>query len=350
MAALALPFLRKSAMADAGDAQFEVAVYRDQLQELERDRARGIIGDAESQAAGNEISRRLLNAAPQEAPARGHSSALGRSTILLVPLIALPLYAYYGNPKISDVPLQVRLQGAIVNQDFAALVASVETHLASDPNDLKGWQVLAPAYKHEKRWSDAAEAYANILRLAPASGENIADYAEMLVFDSEGMVTAEAHKAFLEALKIDPRNPRGRYFHALAVKQEGKTEEARKLFEAFLADSPANAAWRPMVEREIRDLSGAKVPAPSNEQVAQVQAMSAGDQAAMIKNMMDGLEKKLGTDSRDLNGWLRLIRARVVSDDMEKARASLQTARNIFKDEPSSLESLAGLAKELEIN
>jgi cytochrome c-type biogenesis protein CcmH len=315
MATLAIPFLRNTPAAATPDTDFETAIYRDQLQELERDKTRGIIGDVEADAARNEISRRLLhaNASPTDTPSRGSSFA--KFAVLLVPLIALPIYSKFGNPKFPDVPLQERLQGAVANQDFAALVASVEAHLAGDPKDIKGWQVLAPAYKREKRWADAAEAYAHILQLAPATAETIADYAEMLVFANEGMVTAEA----------------------------------KKLFESFLADSPADAPWRPMVENELRDVTSAKAPVLTQEQLASGQAMNAGDQAMMIKGMVDGLEVRLGTDSRDLQGWQRLIRARMVSGDGAKAKNSLQVALGIFKGEPESIASLNGLAKELGI-
>lgn len=350
VATLAIPFLRKASTAKPRDVDFETAIYRDQLQELERDKARGIIGDVEADAARNEISRRLLHANTFQTDTLSRGSSLAKFAVLIVPLIALPIYAKFGNSSFPDVPLQERLQGAVANQDFAALVASVEVHLATDPNDIKGWQVLAPAYKREKRWADAAEAYSRILQLAPPTAETMADYAEMLVFTNEGMVTADAQKAFLEALKVDPKNPRGRFFTALAVKQEGKTHEARKLFESFLADSPADAPWRPMVENELRDVASAKVPGLTPEQLASGQAMEAGDQATMIKGMVEGLETRLGTDSRDLQGWLRLIRARTVSGDGAKAKGSLQVALGIFKDEPASVESLNGLAKELGIN
>ena len=207
--------------------------------------------------------------------------------------------------------------------------------------------MLAPAYKREKRWSDAAGAYFNILKLAPANANAIADYAEMLVFANEGMVTADAQKAFEEALKLDAKNPRSRFFDALDIKQEGKSDEAKKLFTEFLNESPADAPWRPMVDAELRDLSGAKAPALSEEQIATVQAMPTGDQATMIKGMIDGLEHKLGSDSHDLEGWLRLIRARSVSNEVEKAKGSLQIALTLFKSEPTSLDALNSLAKEL---
>ena len=348
VAALLVPFLRRTSGPQNVDADFDRAVYRDQLQELERDQGRGLIGVAEAEAARNEISRRLLQVAKPKSVVTGNRYSL--LAVLLVPLVALPLYAKFGSPRSPDVPLQERLKGAIANQDFEALVATVEAHLAENPNDVQGWNVLAPAYKREKRWGDAAEAYANILRLAPANAQNIADYAEMLVFANEGMVTDEAHRAFAEALKLDPKNPRGRFFDALALKQEGNIDEAKKRLEAFLAETPMNASWRPMVEAELRDLGSSLAPALSNEQINAGQAMSAEDQGTMIKGMIDGLEQKLGSDSRDLESWKRLIRARRISNEIDKAQKSLAIALDIFKDEPVALDTLRGLAKELGID
>jgi cytochrome c-type biogenesis protein CcmH len=312
VAALLVPFMRKSAGTQSPDSDFDRAIYRDQLQELDRDAARGLIGETEVQAARNEISRRLLQVATPEAPTTGNRYAL--LAVLLVPLIALPVYVKFGSPGLPDVPLQERLKGAIANQDFEALVATVESHLAQAPNDVEGWKVLAPAYKRERRWSDAADAYANVLRLAPPTADAIADYGEMLVFANEGMVTDEAENAFVEALRLEATNERAKYYYDMALKQEGKA------------------------------------PALSDEQIAEGQAMPAQDQTAMIAGMMDGLEQKLGKDSRDLEGWKRLIRARRVSNDIDKAKISLDLATNIFKDEPASLEALRALAKELGIN
>ena len=312
VAALLVPFMRKSASIQTSDSDFDLAIYRDQLQELDRDKARGLIGEAEAQAARNEISRRLLQVPKPQATAAGNRYAL--LAVLLVPLIALPVYAKYGSPLLPDVPLQERLKGAIANQDFAALVATVEAHLAQDPNDIEGWRVLAPAYKREKRWNDAAEAYANVLRLAPPTSEAVTDYGEMLVFANQGMVTDEAQRAFAEALKLEAKNPRAKFYYDMALKQEGKA------------------------------------PALSDEQIAGGQAMSKEEQTAMIAGMMDGLEQKLGKNSRDLEGWKRLIRARRISNEIDKAKISLDMAMNVFRDEPASLDALRDLAKELGIN
>lgn len=311
VAALLVPFLRQPKAIPASDADFDSAVYRDQLQELARDTARGIIGEEEAQAARNEISRRLLQVAKPAEPAAGNRYTV--LAVLLVPLIALPIYAKYGSPGTPDVALQDRLKGAIANQDFAALVASVELHLAKSPDDIEGWRVVAPGYKREQRWDDAAAAYANILRLAPPTAEALADYGEMLVYANEGMVSDEAQKAFTEALKLDPGDARARFYSNLAVKQGGTG------------------------------------PALTDDQVAAGQSLSQRDQAAMIAGMVDGLEQRLGSDSRDIEGWKRLIRARSVRKEIDKARKSLVLAMEIFKDEPATLDDLHRLAKELEI-
>ena len=327
VAILLVPFTRKSSGSLNSDADFNLAVYRDQLQELERDQGRGLIGAAEAEAARNEISRRLLQVAKAKPAVVGSKYSL--LAVLLVPLIALPIYAKYGSPKSPDVRLQERLKGAIANQDFEALVATVEAHLAQNPNDIEGWKVLAPAYKRERRWGDAADAYANILQLAPPTAEAIADYGEMLVFANEGMVTSDAERAFAEALKLDAKNDRAQFYYDMALKQEGK--------------APASS------DEQIA-AGQAKAPALSDEQMAAGQAMSTEDQTAMIAGMMDGLEQKLGNNSRDLEGWKRLIRARRISNEIDKAKISLDLAMNIFKDEPTSLDALSDLAKELGIN
>jgi cytochrome c-type biogenesis protein CcmH len=347
VAALYAPHRRRGMRAVPADSDFDKAIYRDQLIELERDRARGLIGAVEAEAARNEISRRLLQSAKPNAVVASNGRRFQKYAVLLVPLIALPLYIKYGNPQLPAVPLGARLQGAIENQDFAALVATVEQHLAEDPKDIKGWQVLAPAYKREQRWSDAADAYANIMKLQEPNAEAVADYAEMVVVAGGGIVDDQALNAFAEVLKLDASNPRGRYFTALAKKQEGKPSEAKALFEAFLKDTPTDASWRPMLEAELRDLSSAKAPALTDEQIASGQGMSAENQAKMIQGMMDGLEQRLGESSRDLDGWLRLIRARRVANEIDKAQKSYELASGIFRDDPAALETLNGLAKEL---
>jgi cytochrome c-type biogenesis protein CcmH len=351
MAGLLSPILGKRSGETAADrSEYDRAVFRDQLAELDRDMAKGTIGAAEADAARNEISRRLL-----QATSGGRAQAMASRApliavigALLVPAIALPLYLARGNPALPDVPLAARLENALENQDFAALIAKVEKHLADKPGDVQGWQVLAPAYKRAQRWDDAANAYANILKFSSPMPATIADYGEMMVYANQGMVTAEAHRAFTEALKLDPKLPKARFFAGLALKQEGKRDEARMALQSFLADTPAGAPWRPTLEAELKDMES-RAPALTQDQMAAGANMTVADRDTMIRSMVDGLEARLKADASDLEGWQRLIRARSVLNEPDKAKAAIATAKEQFKDKPEAISALEGLAREMGI-
>lgn len=351
LAVLLWPAAKPEPVEQAADrSAYDRAVFRDQLAELDRDVARGAIGEREAEAARNEISRRLIGAnAEVPGPARPPGfPVIALIAALLVPAAAVPLYLVAGNPSLPDVPLAARMEKAIEAGDFAALIVKVEKHLAENPGDEQGWRVLAPAYQRARRWSDAANAYVNILRLSPPDAVTLADYAEVLVFANNGMVTAEAHRIIAAALKLDARLPKARFFDALALKQEGRTGEARKAFETFLAESPADAPWRPMVEAELNDLA-TRPPEIAQDAVESASGMSAADQQDMIRGMVERLDEKLKADAGDLDGWLRLIRARSVLNETDKATAAYRTAKHHFKDNVGALTALDGLAKELNI-
>ena len=345
------PVLKSRPLAEGWDrGAYDRAIFRDQLAELDRDMARGAIGRAEAEAARNEIARRLIGV-PADRPRGATAGApqwVAVLAALLIPLVAVPLYLREGRPSLPDVPLVARLDNAVAAGDFDAMIVKVERHLAGQLDDVKGWQVLAPAYRWAERWGDAAEAYATILTLQPPDAATLADYAEMLVFANQGLVSADARRSFTAALKLDAKLAKARFFEALALKQEGKTGEARAAYEALLADAPADAGYRVAVEAEIREMT-ARPPALSQDTIAAAQNMSADDQQAMIRSMVDGLEQKLLANGEDLEGWLRLIRARSMLKDAEKASGAYKTARQHFKNRPEALTALDGLAKEIGI-
>ena len=351
LAILAYPAVRPEALAGEPDRlAFDRAVFRDQLTELDRDVSRGLIGEREAEAARNEISRRLIAAVSGQSAAEqgAHSIAWTLATVLVVPIVAVPLYLAIGNPSLPDVPLVARLEKAVEQGDFAALIAKVEMHLAENPADVQGWKVIAPAYQRASRWADAANAYSNILKLSAPDAGTLADYGEMLVFANNGMVSADASRAFAQALNLDANLPKARYFHALALKQEGKTEEARRLFDRFLAESPADAPWRPMLEAELQDLDS-RPPALGKEAIDVAKTMTQDDQQAMIRGMVEGLDQRLKTNGKDLEGWLRLMRARIVLNEPDRAAVAYESAKTWFRDDPKALAALDDLARELKI-
>ena len=200
IAALLLPVVKwgpKAALADRN--AYDRAVFRDQLAELERDAARGMIGPSEAEAARNEIARRLIAVSGVESGESGAARTAPWAALALaalVPLVALPIYLKTGNPGLPDVPLAQRMAEAEAKGDFDALIVKVEQHLAKNPDDLEGWKVLAPNYSRAMRWEDAADAYRNILRLAPPDAATLTAYGEAMVMANQGMVPAAAHEQF----------------------------------------------------------------------------------------------------------------------------------------------------------
>lgn len=347
--ALSWPVLKGRA-GGPGRAEYDEAVFRDQLAELERDKARGLIGAPEAAAARNEIARRLIAAGRQAPPAAPQGA--GKWPVMavagFVPVAALALYMTIGAPGRPDMPLKERLESAIANNDVQALMAKAEAHLAEQPDDLRGWEVLAPLYRGSERYEDAAKAYFNIIRLKGPDAETYADYGEMLVFANAGLVPKEAAAAFAEGLKLDMKSPKARFYAGLALKQDGKVREALALWQALLAETKPNDSWKSVLEAQIASVSPG-APQLSDEQVAATQDMSAEDREKMIRGMVDGLEERLKSAPGDLEGWQRLIRARAVLGEIDKARAAYSSAKEQFKADSQAMAALAQSAKQLGI-
>jgi cytochrome c-type biogenesis protein CcmH len=324
------------------------AVYRDQLSGLDAEIKSGQVPAKEARALRTEIARRILaEGTPTPAKFSNASRVMPFVFALLIPAIALPAYLHAGHPALPDTPLVARLDNAVASNDLAAMVAQVENHLAEKPNDVNGWKILAPVYTELGRYRDSANAFQQILRLSEPTAELHANMGEAMVMDGNGLVSSLAARTFKAALELDASNPKARYYNALALKQEGKKDAAREEFQSLLQTSPPDAPWRKIVEQDLADL--AKAPTLSDEQIATGQDMKTEDRQQMIKSMVDGLEQKLGDNSNDIDGWMRLIRARTVLGETDRARAALVKAGQLFKDQPVKTASLEALARELKL-
>ena len=340
------PLVRaRRATASGGD----LAVYRDQMRELERDRSAGLIGSAEADAARVEISRRLLAAAEAQRQAPAASFAPWRRRFIAVAaLIALPfgavaLYLALGFPGLPDQPLAARAMGP-ENRSIAALVAQVEDRLERNPQDGRGWEVLAPVYMRLGRFDDAVKARRNAVRLLGASPTREADLGEALVAAANGVVTAEAKTAFDRALALDARDPRAKFFAGLAAQQDGKDAEAAAIWRDLLAHAPADAPWANMVRQSLARLENAKpppaAPGPSAADVAAAADMSPQARLQMVRSMVERLAERLARDGSDLDGWARLVRAYLVLGEHERARGAAADARRALAGDPDKLRRL----------
>ena len=163
-----------------------------------------------------------------------------------------------------DEPLARRAPAPQTNGDIEAAVAKVEAHLIANPDDGKGWAVIAPVYMRLGRYDDAAKAYAEALRLLGEDPLRRADYGEALVAAAGGIVTGEAREAFEQALAEQPGQPQARFYLALAAEQDGKKAEAMRAYEKLLADSPPEAPWRGVVSERLAALKGEPAPAEAS--------------------------------------------------------------------------------------
>jgi cytochrome c-type biogenesis protein CcmH len=376
LGAVIWPLARARALAPAGS---DLAVYRDQLEEIERDHADGRIGDNEFEAARVEVSRRLLAAADKgAAPAAASSDAISGdrrfaalvSACVAIPLFAAIIYGARGSPELPGQPFASR-QAAIREQagNFAAMVARVEAHLDEEPGDGRGWEVLAPVYMRLDRYDDAVKARRNALRLLGETAIRHVDLGEALTAAAGGTVTAEAKAAFERAVAIDANSFKAIFYLGLAAQQDGRNADAAGLWRGLIAKAPPDAPWLAVVRESLERVEGeesvaaapaivppagaaprqaaAAAPGPSAQDVAAASDMSASERNQMIRGMVDRLAARLHEDGTDLDGWLRLLRAYMVLGDRDKAKTAAGEARTALSGDPEKLRRLDAVIREL---
>ena len=351
------PLSRTAGSARSGGS--DMAVYRDQLDEIERDRAAGLIGATEAGAARVEISRRLLAAAATaqatSSPSAATSGAWRRRAAAVASLLALPVlaagfYLWLGSPELASKQPVAQSDGAPARQSVESLVAQVEAHLKRNPEDGRGWEILAPVYMRLDRYSDSVTAWRNTLQLLGESAERDADLGEALTAEANGVVTAEAKAAFVRAATLDRTLVTARYYLGLAAEQDGEREKAAKIWRDLIAEAPAGAEWVGDVRNALARVEGnsTQPPGPSAAQMAAATDQPPEQQAAMIHSMVDRLAALLKQDGSDVDGWVRLARSYKVLGEPDKARAAIADARQALAGDPGKLEKLNAALKTLE--
>jgi cytochrome c-type biogenesis protein CcmH len=354
------PLARRASPLRSGS---DVAIYRDQLEEIERDRAAGLIEDNEAASAQVEVSRRLIAAAdaqtalPSNVPsARWRRRAVAIVALVLLPLGATGLYLALGSPLLPDQPLAPRLAAARGNQSVDTLIAQVEAHLERNPDDGRGWEVIAPVYLRLGRFDDAVRARRNALRLNGTTAERESALGEALVFAANGVVTAEAKAAFERAVALDANGVQARYFLGLAAEQDGDRAQAAATWRALIEAAPPDAPWIDLLRRALARVDPAGAPGsasggassgPSEEQVAASSELAPEQRQAMIQGMVERLSERLHRDGADVEGWLRLVRSYMVLGQPDKARAAVVDARRALAGDAIKLRRLDDLLKGL---
>jgi cytochrome c-type biogenesis protein CcmH len=323
----------------------ESTVYKDQLAEIGRDAATGLIAPPEAEAARVEIGRRLLAATDAESAEPIASSPRWRRGVAVLALVGLPVIAvaFYlplGSPRLPDFPLAERSRTPSPTQPLDNLVAQVQQHLEQNPTDGRGWSVLAPVLAKLGRFDEAVTAFRNTIAYSGDSAALRADLGEAIAAAANGVVTADAKSEFERAVALDGNEVKARFFLGLAAEQDGRGTDAAAIWRDMLAKAPPDAPWRPLVQAALVRVGGPALPALSDDTIAAAQGMATGDRNAMVQSMVDRLATRLKQDGNDVEGWLRLVRAYMVLGDRDKAKQAVADARQAVGPDAERLRQL----------
>jgi cytochrome c-type biogenesis protein CcmH len=331
-----------------------IGFYETRRAEMRRQVKAGLISSAECEAFDAEQARRLLALGRQSEGepdlSRDRSTRRRKLAALFLlaglPLLALPLYLKVGRPGMADQPLSARISEPRSMQ-LAEALARIETHLAKNPNDAKGFEVVAPVYLQSGRFDDAAFAYRRVIALSGETPERLADLGEALVAGQNGVVSADAKVAFRRAIELEPNFAKARFYVALATEQDGDVEGAVQqliALSATLEEGPGKMRVEAELDRFRAEGKAAPQPGSSGQAIT---ALPPEDRARAIEGMVEGLAERLRTQGGSLTEWQRLIQARVVLEQGEKAREALAEARKALAGDASAQAGLDRLAERM---
>lgn len=355
--ALLLAPLLKPRASSAPRFDYDLEVYRDQLAELERDAARGLLGPAEVSAARLEIQRRILAAGNAAAPAprARPAQALVLALVLGLPFAGGALYLGLGRP---GLPSQSAMREApLADPALARKLAALEAKAREKPTSLDDRLALADFQFENRRFRAAAESYRIALGLANGRADIAGLYGEALTRAAGGLVTEPARRAFELALKSEPKDPRANFFLGLADAQAGNARAALERWLRLEAASPAGASWLATLRQEMQrvareaeiDLTalrrelklGAPARGPTQRDIEDAEKLSPEARMQMIRGMIANLEAKLKDNPKDLDGWKRLGRARMVLNEFAKAAEAYRQAHELAPDDAPVLADYA---------
>ncbi len=262
------------------------------------------------------------------------------------------------------------------------LVKDLAARLEKNPDDEKGWRMLGWSYFNTKRYTKAADAYAKAVALNSEDADLQSAYGETLVRAADGFVSTKANAIFDKTLELNPKDARARFFKGMKLEQDGDQKAALKLWKEILADAPKDAYWIDGLRKRVDELQvsttgvpnllapmagksvdkaetkvqpnqvaeGKITKGPTKEDIKAAGEMTPKDRQAMIKGMVDRLAARLEDNPKDMEGWIKLMRSRLVMGDKDEALAVSKKAAKIFANEPMQLAQITEAAKKLGLN
>lgn len=373
----------------SSSAESDIRVYRDQLAEVDRDLARGVLTEGEAKQVKIEVSRRLLEAdrkateatgaTGEDATPRSMTTGAAVATLAIVVAGTVVLYLQIGAPGYPDLPLAQRiaaaeearsnrpsqataeagLEGRIppainADPDYLALLERLRGAVTERPDDLQGQILLARNEAAIGNFTAARTAQERVIAIKGpgATASDYADLADLLILAAGGYVSPEAEVALLEALRRDAGNGTALYYSGLLYAQTGRPDRAFLIWRQLLEQSTGHEPWVAPIRTQlpnIAELAGVRyelppepVPrGPTREDIEAAQDMAPEDRAAMIEGMVAGLSARLADEGGPVEDWARLITALGVLGRTDEARSIAEEAETSFASEPGAAALIA---------
>ncbi len=258
--------------------------------------------------------------------------------------------------------------------EIGSSIAALEAKLKDNPNDAEGWRMLGWSLFETGKFAESAGAYKRATQLDPKKAEYFSSLGEALVLAGKGDVPPDAKGAFDTAITLDAKDPRARYFLAVAKDISGDHKGAIDDWFALLSETPPGAPWEADVRRIITEIgtkekievatrlaklpalaapeggaavATAAIPGPTPQDMRDAAGMPKGQQDMMVAGMVDGLEKKLKTSPSNPDGWIMLMRSRMSLGETGKASVALKSARTALGADQQKLGMVNAAAAEL---
>lgn len=371
--------LLRGRAAAAPGVSYDLRVYRDQLAEIDRDGARGVIGADEALRLRSEVSRRVLEAdralaATVVAQAGSRRGALVVAGLVVV-VVAGAFWGYWrlGVPGYADLPYKARIAAADelrvsrpsqaeaeaqmpasappegLDPQYLDLVTKLRATVAARPGDVQGLALLANG---EAQVGNFAAAYAAQVKVVELKGPDAdagddALLAELMILAAGGYVSPQAEAALSEALKRDPENGLARYFYGLMLAQIGRPDQGFEVWRALLESSAPTDPWLDTLASQIGDMAAmagvnyqpatSGLSGPSQSDMAAAANMTDAERTTMIEGMVAQLNDRLATEGGTAQEWARLIGAYGVLGKPEDARRIWGEAQTRFAAKPDEL-------------
>lgn len=262
------PLFRRdqSAVAEAGP---DLAIYRDQLADLERDLQAGALTADRYEQARRELERRLadeLEPQAEAAAAPGSRKAVTVAVVAGVPVLAIALYLVLGAPAALDPAATIPEEAAhsVTAEQIEQMIAKLAKRLESAPDDPEGWAMLGRSYAALERFKEAADAYKEAVKRVPADPQLLADYADALGMAQGRSLKGEPGRIIARALAIDPDHFKSLALAGTAAFEARDYPAAVRYWERLVQKIPPDSEFAQSIAgslAEARQLAGGTAPA-----------------------------------------------------------------------------------------